>query len=228
MLALKQALSLPSLNTPIWNPAHDANLVAWYRYRTGLTFVTPGTPTSLISGWEDASGNGHAMVQATTSEQPTATILTGALDFDSSTDNNLGTALQISLTGAFTIGIRFFPTSTSNVVLADNDESNEFIKITSGTTLRIKNSTGLINLESDTTFGDDYIVITRSDSDAVKLWQNGVATDTGTLAGTCKIDNIGVRFSDLNAYAGIIYEIQIYDTTNTTLTTQVNDRLKLI
>ena len=228
MLALKQALSLPSLNTPIWNPADNQNLVAWYRYRTGLTLVTPGTATSLISGWEDASGNGHAMVQATTSEQPTATILTGAIDFDSSTDNNLGTALQISLTGAFTIGFRFYPSATSNVVLADNDESNEFIKITGATTLRIKNPTGLINLESNTTFGDDYIVITRSSLNAVRLYQNGVVTDNDTLAGTCKIDNIGVRFSDLNAYSGIIYEIQIYYATNATLTTQVNDRLKLI
>ena len=228
MLALKQAISLPSLRRLSWIPSDDPNLVAWYQHRTGLTLTTPLAGTSLVSAWEDSSTNSHDMLQATVSEQPTVTLATGAIDFDTANSNNLETTSQISLTGAFTIGIRFYPTAFSNVVLADNTSANEFIKITAGTNLRVKNGTGVANLESATTFDDDYIVITRSDTDAVKLWQNSVATDTGTLAGTCLIDNIGVRFADLNAYAGLIYEIQIFDTYNITLTSQVNDRLKLI
>ena len=76
------------------------------------------------------------------------------------------------------------------------------------------------------TFGDCYIVFTRDGSNLVTLWKDGVKqTDTETRAGTVDIDCIGVRSTDLNAYDGDIEEIQIYSSTSSALTANVNDRL---
>mgnify|MGYP003153655649 CR=1 FL=1 len=41
MLALKQALSLPSLKQIGYIPPSIASLVAWYKNRSGLTFLDP-------------------------------------------------------------------------------------------------------------------------------------------------------------------------------------------
>ena len=51
---------------------------------------------------------------------------------------------------------------------------------------------------------------------------------TPTLSGTTDIDAIGVRRTDLNAYAGDIKEIQIYSTSSAALTANVNDRLSTL
>ena len=59
------------------------------------------------------------------------------------------------------------------------------------------------------------------------LWHNGVeqSTGSGTLAGTSDIDAIGVRKTDVNAYQGKMYEIQIFAASNPTLTANVNNHL---
>ena len=132
----------------------------------------------------------------------------------------------------FTIGIKLTPSAFNNVVLADNTTVHEFFKITNSSQLRIRmdSSGNQANLDLDSgTFGDDYLVITRV-SDVLTLWQNGVVQTgtTPTLSGTTDIDAIGVRRTDLNAYAGDIKEIQIYSTSSAALTANVNDRLSTL
>lgn len=230
MLALKQAISLPSLKMLGWSPINEPYLKAWYKYKTGITVsgVVPSID-GKISEWYDSSNNGHVMQQLTVSEQPTITVATGAITFASAFDENLQTSLQIELTGEFTIGIRFYPTQFSNTVMGDNTTTNEFMKITGTKNLRIKNSSDLVNLGAATGFADDYLVITRSSIDAMVLWQNGVITDTGdVLTGTCLIDAIGIRAVDQNGFDGEIKEIMIFDTIDTQLTTDVNHRLSLL
>ena len=51
------------------------------------------------------------------------------------------------------------------------------------------------------------------------------STGSGTLTGTSDIDAIGVRKTDINAYDGRMYEIQIFAASNATLTANVNNYL---
>jgi len=221
MLKLGLDLSLSSIRPQgVWSPDDESSLEAWYQNAIGITLNG-----SDVSQWADSSTNSYDMVQATATEQPAYSA--GVLTFDSGDTNNLQTTGQISLSGAFTIGIKMHPSSFSNVVIADNTSSNEFIKITNSSTIRLKIDTGASDFSLDSgTFGDDYIVFTRDGSDLITLWKNGVAqADTETKAGTVDIDCIGVRKTDLNAYAGTIEEIQIYSSTSAALTANVNSRL---
>ena len=223
MLALKLGLSLNTIRPyGEWTPQGDANLVAWYANRRGVT-----APSSTVSQWADSSGNGHLMKNVTVTEQPTYNASTGALSFDPAKTQNLQTASQISLSGEFTIGIKLNPDAVNITVLADNTTSGEFIKIQTSSRMRIKidNTQADIDLNSGT-FGDDYLVITRNSSNVITLYRNGTAqTDTETLSVTADIDAIGVRSTDQNPYDGDIKEIQIYDKEDSVLTTNVNNYL---
>ncbi len=224
MLALKQALSLVSMKTlGGWSPSDETSLVAWYKNQAGITLNGAD-----VSEWSDSSSNSHDMVQATASEQPLYSA--GELTFDAADTQNLQTQSQISLTGEFTIGMRIRPSSFNNVILGDNTTSNEFFKFTASNNIRIKIDGSTVNIDLDSgTFGNDYLVITRDSSNVIRLYQNGtIQAVTPTLAGTSDIDAIGVRATDVNAYAGSVWEIQIYKATSTALTANVNNRLSNI
>ena len=169
------------------------------------------------------------MVQATATEQPAYSG--GVLTFVSADSNNLQTAGQISLTADFTLGLRINTSTINGAFLADNTDANEFFKYSSSSRIVFKiagsASTGL-DLDSGT-FGDDYLVITRS-SDVLTLWKNGVAQTgtTPTVAGTSLIDVIGLRRIDTNGFDGTIKEIQIYSSSSTDLTANINDRLSTL
>jgi|TARA_R110002073_G_C9477843_1_gene579828 hypothetical protein len=226
MLCQRLGLSLPTLKRlGGWSPINEDTLEAWYQNAVGITLNG-----SDVSQWADSSTNSYDMVQATASEQPAYSA--GVLTFVPTDTNNLQTTGQISLSSDFTIGIKLTPSAFNNVVLADNTTVHEFFKITNSSQLRIRmdSSGNQANLDLDSgTFGDDYLVITRV-SDVLTLWQNGVVQTgtTPTLSGTTDIDAIGVRRTDLNAYAGDIKEIQIYSTSSAALTANVNDRLSTL
>jgi hypothetical protein len=226
MLALKLGLSLVS--TPKlggWSPDDEASLEAWYQNKVGITLNG-----SDVSQWDDSSPNNLDMVQGTASEQPSYASDTGYLAFVSADKNNLQTAGQVSLAGDFTVGIRIYPSiAAAGTFLADNTTANEFFKFTTASNLRIKidGSTANIALDSGT-FGGDYLVITRA-SDVFTLWQNGQAqSGTPTLAGTTDIDAIGIRSVDTDGFDGTIGEIQIYSSSSTELTANINDRLSTL
>ena len=151
-------------------------------------------------------------------------------NFVSADTNNLQTTSQISLANAFTIGIKFFPTAFNNTVIADNTTSNEFFKLTSSSRLAVKIDGSTKNMDLDSgTFGDDEIILTRTAAGLMTLLHNGVAQSaTQTLTGTTDIDTIGVRKTDVNPYAGVISEIQIYSDTSAALTSYVRDWLAAI
>ena len=224
MLALKQALSL--VNTKSlggWTPDSEDSVVAWYQDDTNITF---DPSTRLVSAWND-SANNHDMVQATLSEQPFnfPGVLTGIV-FDGINDN-LQTTVQMSFSGAFTVGIKCKIDATGKVLIADNTTANEMFKITSSNNLRVKvdGNTADLALASGS-WGDGYLVVTRDASNNMGLWHNGVDQSVSvTLAGTADIDTIGVRNTDLNAFDGTMYEIQIFSSESSALTANVNSRL---
>jgi len=225
MLGLKQSLSLNS-NRILggWTPdSEGTDLVAWYKNKEGITLNG-----SHVSAWADSSGNDHNMVQYTVSEQPAYYAVTGALIFDKTASQNLQTTSQISISGDFTVGVRLDPSSVNVIVLGDNTTGeNEFFKITTSTSLRFKTDGSSVDITvNDGNLTDDnYIVVTRA-SNVVSLYVNGtLQTDTETLAGIVDIDAIGVRAVDNNPYDGVIQEVQIFRTTSSDLTTNVNDYL---
>jgi hypothetical protein len=222
MLSLKQALSLVSTNTlGGWQPSDETGLEAWYKYQSGITLNG-----SDVSAWADSSSNSFDMVQATETEQPAYN--SGAIEFTPADVHNLGSASDITLSGAFTIGIKLEPDASNVTVLGSNTTANEFFKISTSTSLRFKTDGSQIDitLDSGSFVGDNYLVITRNASNLITLYKNGVAqADTETLAGTADINAIGVRRTDLNPYDGTISEIQIYDTESAALTANVNTYL---
>ena len=225
MLALKQALSLVSTNTlGGWKPSDETGLEAWYKYQSGITLNG-----SDVSAWADSSENSFDMVQATATEQPAYN--SGAIEFTPADTHNLQSASDITLSGAFTIGIKLEPDASNLTVLGSNTTPNEFFKISTSTTLRFKTDGSQIEitLDSGSFVADLYLVVTRNASNLITLYKNGVAqADTETLAGTADINAIGVRRTDLNPYDGTISEIQIFDTESTALTANVNTYLSNI
>jgi len=223
MLNLSQSLSLSAIKGG-WSPTDETSVVAWYKNKTGITLN--GTD---VSHWAD-SANSYDMIQTDeVTEQPAYNASTGALTFDSSGKENLQTSSQISLAGDFTIGIRLYPTDFEKTFLGDNTSNNYLFKYTTTSNLRFKvgGTAGNIALDSGT-FGDDYLVITR-DSDVVTLHKNGVAQSTTvTKSGTAELDAIGIRNPDVNSFDGEIFEIQIFSSTSSDLTANVNDYLSLI
>ena len=223
MLALKQALSLVSTQAlgGSWQPSDETGLEAWYKFNTGITLNG-----SDVSAWADSSSNSFDMVQATATEQPAYN--SGAIDFTPADTHNLGSASDITLSGAFTIGIKLEADASNVTVLGSNTTVNEFFKISTSTVLRFKTDGSQIEitLDSGSFVADLYLVITRDASNLITLYKNGVAqADTETLAGTADINAIGVRRTDLNPYDGTISEIQIFDTESTALTANVNTYL---
>ena len=223
MLALKQALSLVSTQAlgGSWQPSDETGLEAWYKYQTGITLNG-----SDVSAWADSSENSFDMVQATVTEQPAYN--SGAIEFTPADTHNLGSASDITLSGAFTIGIKLEADASNVTVLGSNTTVNEFFKISTSTVLRFKTDGSQIEitLDSGSFVADLYLVITRNASNLITLYKNGVAqADTETLAGTADINAIGVRRTDLNPYDGTISEIQIFDTESTALTANVNTYL---
>ena len=223
MLALKQALSLISSKAlgSSWQPSDETGLEAWYKNQTGITLNG-----SDVSAWADSSSNSFDMVQATASEQPAYNG--GDIDFTAADTQSLQSSSDITLSGAFTVGIRLEPDVSNVAVISSNIVPNEFFKITSDTNVRFKTDNNEVDLgiDSGTLVADLSLVITRNASNLLTMYINGVAqSDTETLAGTADINAIGVRRTDNNPYDGTISEIQIYDTESTALTANVNTYL---
>ena len=226
MLSLRQSLSLNS-NRPLgssWQPSDETDLEAWYKNQTGITLS--GLDVAI---WADSSSNSFDMRQLTSSEQPSYN--SGYIKFTPANTENLQTASDITLSGAFTIGIKLNIAGVGGIIIGDNTATGEFFKLFSTTVLRIKidNATADVQLDSGV-WGDGYMVVTRNASNVIKLFWNGVqqTTATPTQSGTANIDTIGVRKTDLNPYDGTISEIQIFDTESTALTSNVNSYLSSI
>jgi len=228
MLALKQALSLVSTKktgtVTAWSPSDEgSNLIAWYKNKVGISLNG-----SEVEGWIDSSDSGlHTMEQADPDERPVYNAATGSLTFDSSVSSNLQTLTQMSFSGEFTIGFKMNATGTNNTIIGDNTTSNEYFKITSATGLRVKTDADLGNLTVvDNTLTDVYVLVTRNASNVVRFSVDGVLQASAvTVTGTSDIDAIGIRATNVNSFDGEIFEVQIYDTQNSTLTSNINTYL---
>jgi hypothetical protein len=222
MLALKLGMSLVSSNGPGgWSPTDESSLEAWYQKAEGITLNG-----SDVSQWADSSTKGIDMAQATAGNQPAYSA--GVLTFVSTATDYLSTSGQISLTGDFTIGVKLKLISSGGVLLGDITTSNEFIRFTGTTELRMRLSgVTAVNIAKDSgTFVEDaYMVLTRVSGTLTLHWKGVAQADTETITGTALIDAIGVRSPTNNPLDSEISEIQIYSSSSAALTANVNDRL---
>ena len=226
MLSLKQALSLTTIRPQgKWSPDDESSLVAWYQNQVGITLNG-----SDVAAWADSSANDFDMVQAGATEQPAYSG--GVLTFSSDAPDWLQSVEQISLTGDFTVGLKINPAiAIAGTFLADNTTSGELFKYQTASRITVKiDGSSSTSLDLDIgSFGDDYLVITRL-SNVLTLYHNGVKqTDTEpTLAATADIDAIGIRNSSIDPFDGDIEEIQIYSSSSTGLTADINARLSTL
>ncbi len=227
MLALKLGMSIGGSNRPMggWTPdSEGTNLVAWYKNKEGITLNG-----SDVSAWADSSSNSFDMVQATASKQPAYN--SGDIEFVAADTQNLQSASDITLSGAFSIGIKLEPDALNLAVIGSNNQPTEFLKIMTSEALRVSTDGSLVDLSLDegTFIADINLVLTRNASNLITLYINGVAqADTETLAGTADINAIGVRNVNNNPYDGTISEIQIYNSTSAALTANINTYLSTL
>jgi hypothetical protein len=228
MLALKKALSLVTVSSAEWSPIEESSLVAWYKFNTGI-----GLTGSDVRSWNDSSAKGNDMVQGTLANQPA--FLDGVLTFDPDGPSFLSlSGDDIELTGDFSIGVRLNITAAGGIIVGDNTEDGELIKVFSNNKIRIRidNQTAVdIQLDSGSLLeSESYMVITRrGGSGDMHLWWNGVKqADSEAMTGTANIDSIGVRKTDANPFDGTIREIQIYSSANDTLADNIGDSLSTL
>jgi hypothetical protein len=226
---------IPTNNfSPAWLPSDESQgLLAWYRNKVGITLESG---TTDVNQWYDSSGNSYHMLQNDTGEQPSYDVDSGGLIFDPSSDTqNLqlqlsGTDTHIELDGPFVIGIKMNPDAVSVVVIGSNTQSNELIKINTGTDIKIENASDseIYRLDAGNTKDDTYWVIARDDYDRCALYKGGVEATGGevpAVTGTFSINAIGVRATDNNPFDGSIYEIIFFNIHSDELIANVHNRL---
>jgi|8_EtaG_2_1085327.scaffolds.fasta_scaffold32435_3 hypothetical protein len=227
--------SLLSGYTGGWFPTDEgSSLVAWYKKIKRAGYYT----SNKISTWENTEGTtAYDMVQSQTVNQPTWFGDDGAVIFDG-TDDFFQMTGQITLPGAFTIGIKFAADTTGTVLLADNNTGNEMFKIMDSDTIRVKafkttespnNVTANLDLSSGSFDANSYVVITRDGSGNMGFWHKGVdqsTSETLSVDYDVDIDAMGRRQGGTpNYFDGKIFDVAIFSTTNSALTKQLNVHL---
>jgi hypothetical protein len=221
MLALKQGLSLNSSNYPsgsAWSPSDETSLEGWWKKDTLISTVD-----GKVSVWGDSSGNNIEMRQDTAGNRPS--FSSGVLTFDNAATNYLQTSGQISLSGDFTIGAKIKPDTGLGTVVADLTASGEFVRFNQAANLRVKVDNGAntdIPKDSGDFLEEAYMVLTRSSGTLTLHWKGVAQSTTRSLSGTADVDGIGVRKPTGSPFDGEMSEIQIYSSSNATLTANVN------
>ena len=215
-----------------WSPVDEgSSLVAWYEKKARVTAAV----SNKVTLWENQEGTtGYNMAQSTATNQPTFDTTTGAVIFDG-VDNFLKMTGQITLPTTFTIGIKFSTLTTGTVLLADSTIGNEMFKIIDSDTIRVKafedgedpsNVTANLDLGEGSFDADSYVVITRDGSSNMGFWHKGVDQDTSATLSVdygVDIDTMGKRHgASPNFYKGNIFDVTIFNTTNSILTEQLN------
>jgi hypothetical protein len=209
---------IPVLGAPSWSPAKLSNLALWLRSDSGLYQdtgkLTPGSSDGdVVGAWEDLSGNGNDVLQATTGFKPILQNEVGELvngypivSFDGA-DDYLAVDLGSGFDGncALSVGI---------VASCDADRTEAFWGF-GGTSPRIGGGYniggGYFNIfqwgghysKVDSSSTDPVIHISTHDTDnAIDIWLNSEAgSDLGTPAVLANQSEfrLGSIYTSLNA-----------------------------
>jgi len=230
MLGLGNSVSASQYPGGEWSPLDESSCELWAQKNVGLTLNE-----SAISGWNDQSGNDNHLVQANNAHQPSGHT-DGAVRLDGGTSNqHFDLTSQITLGGAFVVGMRLFPAGTpsNECLFGDTTTTNHFVRMSSASVLHFKNSSTLkgLSLNGGTTFGDGYLLINRDASDVITLYIDGVlqtAAITAYSSGDVLIDAIGARGSTVNEFGGTMSEVLMFSASSADLISNVNTYLSTI
>ena len=122
-----------------WTPASISGLVGWYRFNTGLQKSGGAFPSDSdgVTQWDDASGQGNNATKTSALSNYDATLK--APLFGGSADSLLIPQLELEEFAIY-VRIRFSDSTINNtdVLIQDDDTSNNFWRIQNTTSIRIK------------------------------------------------------------------------------------------
>lgn len=230
MLGLGNSVSASQYPGGEWLPLDESSCELWAQKNVGLTLNE-----SAVSGWNDQSGNDNHLTQTTAGHQPSGHT-DGVITLDGGTSNqHFDLTSQLTLGGAFMVGMRLSPASTpsNECLFGDLTTANHFVRMANDGVLHFKNSSSVkgIPLDGGTTFGDGYLLLNRDASDAITLYVDGVlqaATITSSSSGDVLIDAIGARGATVNEFGGRMSEILIFSASSADLISNVNTYLSTI
>lgn len=201
----------PTILSSGFRPTDIANLAAWYRADQGVTISTG------VSQWNDLSGNGRHLTQATGANQPTFGATAGpnstpALTFDGSNDS-LGVTFTAISQPVHVFGIlRTVSLGTSNGGLISGGAVGERPLVV-----------GTPNTNTFTYFGGTGISYAHTDTTNHFLWEvvcNGASSSVirgNTAAGTGSIGtttlsgvSLGLLVGNGSYGAMVLSEVAVY------------------
>jgi len=122
-----------------WTPASISGLVGWYRFNTGLQKSGGDFPSNgdAITQWDDASGQGNNATKS--SNLATYDSTHKGPDFQGSSDSLQIPQLELEEFALY-VRIRFTDSTiqSGDVLINDDDTANNFWRIQSTTSIRIK------------------------------------------------------------------------------------------
>ena len=165
-----------------WTPSDISGLVGWYRFNTGLQKSGGAFPSDGdgITQWDDASGQGNNATKSSNLANYNATHK--APEFSGASDSLQIPQLELEEFSLY-IRIRFTDSTitSSDVLINDDDTANNFWRIQSTTSIRIKvggSSATNYTLHSSTTLtANTYFImgLERQTDGEVFSYLNGTA-----------------------------------------------------
>ena len=216
----------------VWNPTKDPKLSVWLAYNTNIV-----DDEGAVSSWTSSvAGTDISWEQETADDQPTKIASSPIYGVSFAGDEYL-TGDQVTITGTFTIGIKFkilTATASNDVLVGDLTTAGHFIRVNDTNTVALKNGGGQKSIDVNgasvfTTNSYHDMVVSRNGSNLIEIWLNGVKqTNTNTMSGNFLLDGLGAREGVTNYFSGVIYEVIISTGQSDELSLQVSNHLKAL
>lgn len=193
-----------SYGSNLFSPANLPNLVAWYRFNTGITVTGAG-----VSTWADQSGNSNDLLQTTDSHRPSEEA-DGSILFDG-VDNHLEATFTFDAPMTIFILAKIITWTRNDLVfvgvagagagLLEHFNSPE-IKKTGGVASNANSDWTLDTYAAVTTVVNDTDSFTKVDNNASVGGGSGGSDMNGFVLGA---DDDGTNAANIEAKEAILY-----------------------
>ncbi len=187
-----------------WTPANLPCLLAWYKFDTGMSNTTGGSPIDAddIASWRDQSGNDNHLTAPNNYFEYEASTGSAVSVNDSNDKFYMTNQLNFE---QFSLYMRVLVSKSdsgaTDLLFLDKDTSStDFFRVQSATEVRCKvNGASAIKWGTDTLETDEFnnYGFERDSSDDVRAYFNGVALTASTSINTdgiLDIDAIATNF----------------------------------
>jgi len=208
----------------VWKPTDISAMLIWYSTINSNNDMTFSSGTK-VSKWLDLSGNSNDAEQSTAGKQPDYTVATASVDFDetggSSVDDYMVLTTQLTLdtsdTG-WTVAANYTSldwNGSSQAIVGDKDDSNNFIRHTSGGDvflIKVGGNSNNITLNEALVDSQFYSIILTCDVEGnLTMYVDGTVQADTENCGTndLTIDQICAR-ANSNTLGGKVRDILVY------------------